>query len=54
MAADIMIMKEVLFYNHCACRLPSINEIFEQQLCSAKVWHVGQSWTEATEHSKLM
>ena len=25
----------------------------EQQLCAAKVWHVGQSRTEATEYSKL-
>ena len=25
----------------------------EQRLCAAKVWHVGQSLTEATERSKL-
>ena len=26
----------------------------EQQLCAAKVGHIGQSWTEATEHFKFM
>ena len=26
----------------------------EQQLCTAKVWHVGQSCAEASEHSKFM
>ena len=34
----------------------SIDELFyiEQRLYTAKVWHVGQSWTEATEHFKFM
>ena len=34
----------------------SVDEVFyiEQRLCAAKVWHIEQSWTEATEHSKLM
>ena len=33
----------------------SIDEVFyiEQRLCAAKVWHAGQSWTEATEHFKF-
>ena len=33
----------------------SIDEVFyiEQRLCAAKVGHVGQSWTEATEHFKF-
>ena len=33
----------------------SIYELFfiEQRLSAAKVWHVGQSWTEATELSKF-
>ena len=33
----------------------SIDEVLyiEQRLCAAKVGHVGQSWTEATEHSKF-
>ena len=32
----------------------STDELFyiEQQSCAAKIWHVGQSWVEATEHSK--
>ena len=25
----------------------------EQRLCAAKVWHVLQSWAEATEHSNF-
>ena len=31
----------------------NIDELFyiEQRLCTAKVWHVGQSWGEATGHS---
>ena len=34
---------------------PSTDELFyiEQRLCAAKVWHVGQSWAEATKHSKF-
>ena len=34
----------------------SVDELFyiEQWLYTAKVWHVGQSWAEATEHSKFM
>ena len=34
----------------------SIDELFyiEQRLYKAKVWHVGQSWGEATEHFKFM
>ena len=33
----------------------SIDELFyiEQRLHTAKVWHVGQSWCEATEHFKF-
>ena len=33
----------------------SIDELFyiEQRLYTAKVWHVGQSWGEATEHFKF-
>ena len=33
----------------------SIYELFfiEQRLSAAKVWHVGQSWTEATELSNF-
>ena len=32
-----------------------MHELFyiEQRLSTAKVWHIGQSWTEATEHSKF-
>ena len=35
--------------------ISSTAELFyiEQRLCAAKIWHVGQSWTEATEHSKF-
>ena len=34
----------------------SIYELFfiEQRLSAAKVWHVGQSWTEATELSNFI
>ena len=33
----------------------SIDEVFyiEQRSCAAKVWHVGQSWTEATDDYKF-
>ena len=35
--------------------ISSTYELFfiEQRLSAAKVWHVGQSWTEATELSKF-
>ena len=34
----------------------SIDELFyiEQRFYTANVWHVGQRWAEATEHSKFM
>ena len=57
MAAAVMIMeKKALFYNYCTCGVPvkmNYSTLNSDRVQLAKVWHVAQSWAEATEHSKF-
>ena len=56
MAAIIMVMEKGIALQPLHLWTSSTEELFytEQQLCAVTVWHVGQSWTEATEHSKFI
>ena len=55
MAADVMVMEKGTAVQPLCMWTSSIDKLFyiEQQLCAAKVSHIGQSWTEAAKHSKL-
>ena len=55
MAAKIMVIEKKALLHNCCLSTSSVNELLyiEQRLSTAKVWYIGQSWTEATEHSKF-